>query len=128
MRDNRQLCVNETKAALVAGDAISEVARVLSDTSRALNVSRGFMDGIERDFFNAFEAIKGDPDKCVYGHSNQNDEVMSKRASEALRHFFFALATCAAADVQLRERCWKAASLRLLSHSTPSPQSACATE
>ncbi|KAH8616756.1 hypothetical protein ERJ75_000446300 [Trypanosoma vivax] len=87
MRDNRQLCVNEREAVLVAGDAISEAARVLSDTSRALNVSRGFMDGTERDFFNAFEAIKGDPDKCVYGHSNQNDEVMSKRTSEALAFF-----------------------------------------
>ncbi|KAG8341563.1 hypothetical protein TRVL_07608 [Trypanosoma vivax] len=87
MRDNRQLCVNETEAVLVAGDAISKMAHVLSNTSRALNASRGFMDGIERDFFNAFEAIKDNPDKYVYGHSNLNDEMMSKRTSEVLAFF-----------------------------------------
>ncbi|KAG8340520.1 hypothetical protein TRVL_08651 [Trypanosoma vivax] len=45
------------------------------------------MDGTERDFFNAFEAIKDDPDKYVYGHSNLNDEMMSKRTSEVLEFF-----------------------------------------
>ncbi|KAH8612759.1 hypothetical protein ERJ75_000858100 [Trypanosoma vivax] len=87
MRDNRQLYVNETEAELVAVGAISKMAHVLSNTSRALNVSRGFMDGIERDFFNAFEAVKDFPDKYVYGHSNLNDDKMSKRTSEVLEFF-----------------------------------------
>ncbi|CCD18691.1 hypothetical protein, conserved in T. vivax, (fragment), partial [Trypanosoma vivax Y486] len=87
MWDNRQLYKNETEAESVASDAISKVTYVLSNTSKALNVSRGFMDGIERDFFNAFEAIKDKPDKYVYGHSNLNDEVMSKRTSEVLAFF-----------------------------------------
>ncbi|KAG8340136.1 hypothetical protein TRVL_09035 [Trypanosoma vivax] len=77
MRDNRQLYKNETEAVLLAGDAISKVAHVLSNTSRALNASRGFMDGIERDFFNAFETIKDDPEKYVYGHSNLNGKASS---------------------------------------------------
>ncbi|CCD20765.1 hypothetical protein, conserved in T. vivax [Trypanosoma vivax Y486] len=63
------------------------MAHVLSNTSRALNVSRGFMDGTGRDFFNAFEAIKDFPDKYVYDHSNQNDDKMSKRTSEVLEFF-----------------------------------------
>ncbi|CCD18470.1 hypothetical protein ERJ75_000849900 [Trypanosoma vivax] len=87
MRDNRQLYVNETEAESVASDAISKIAHVLSNTSKALNVNRGFMDGIERDFFNAFEAIKDNPDKYVYGHSNLNDEMVSKRTSEVLAFF-----------------------------------------
>ncbi|CCD18212.1 hypothetical protein ERJ75_000167000 [Trypanosoma vivax] len=77
MLDNRQLYKNETEAVSVAGDAISKVAHVLSNMSRALNASRGFMDGIERDFFNAFEAIKDNPEKYVYGHSNLNDKASS---------------------------------------------------
>ncbi|KAH8617054.1 hypothetical protein ERJ75_000412700 [Trypanosoma vivax] len=88
MRDNCQLYKNETEAESVASDAISEVAHVLSNTSKAPNVNRGFMGGIERDFFNAFEAIKDDPEKYVYGHSNLNDDKMSKRTSEMLRRFF----------------------------------------
>ncbi|CCD18866.1 hypothetical protein, conserved in T. vivax, partial [Trypanosoma vivax Y486] len=63
------------------------MAHVLSNTSRALNVSRGFMDGVERDFFNAFEAIKDFPDKYVYGHSNLNDKASLKRTSEVLEFF-----------------------------------------
>ncbi|KAH8617803.1 hypothetical protein ERJ75_000343700 [Trypanosoma vivax] len=77
MRDNRQLYKNETEAMLVSGDAISEVAHVLSNTSRGLNVSRGFMEWTERDFFNAFEAIKDFPESYVYGHSNLNDKASS---------------------------------------------------
>ncbi|KAG8344097.1 hypothetical protein TRVL_05074 [Trypanosoma vivax] len=87
MRDNRQLYKNETEAETVANDTISKMAHVLSNTSKALNVSRGFMDGIERDFFNAFEAIKDDPNTYVYGHSNLNDKEMSKRTSEVLAFF-----------------------------------------
>ncbi|KAH8610374.1 hypothetical protein ERJ75_001109500 [Trypanosoma vivax] len=81
--DNRQLCVNETEAVSVANDTISKVAHVLSNTSRALNVSRGFMDGTERDFFNAFEAIKDNPDKYVYGHGNLNDKASSAFAHKS---------------------------------------------
>ncbi|KAH8620241.1 hypothetical protein ERJ75_000077200 [Trypanosoma vivax] len=87
MPDNRQLYVNETEAVTVANDTISKMVNVLSNTSKALNASRGFMDGVERDFFNAFEAIKDDPEKYVYGHSNLNDEMMSKRTSEVLEFF-----------------------------------------
>ncbi|KAG8343481.1 hypothetical protein TRVL_05696 [Trypanosoma vivax] len=87
MRDNRQLYKNETEVGLVASDAISKVTYVLSNTSKALNVSRGFMDGIERDFFNAFEGVKDFPDTYVYGHSNLNDEASSKRTSEVLAFF-----------------------------------------
>ncbi|KAG8340929.1 hypothetical protein TRVL_08239 [Trypanosoma vivax] len=81
--DNRQLYKNETETMLVSGDAISKVAHVLSNTSRALNVSCGFMDGTERDFFNAFEAIKGNPEKYFYGHSNQNDKASSAFAHKS---------------------------------------------
>ncbi|KAG8340324.1 hypothetical protein TRVL_08847 [Trypanosoma vivax] len=87
MLDNRQLYVNEMEAEMVAGDAISKVVNVLSNTSRALNASRGFMDGIERDFFNAFEAIKDFPDTYFYGHSNLNDKASLKRTSEVLEFF-----------------------------------------
>ncbi|CCD21116.1 hypothetical protein ERJ75_000080300 [Trypanosoma vivax] len=87
MLESGQLYVNETEAVSVSGDAISKMAHVLSNTSRALNVSRGFMDGTGRDFFNPFEAIKDDPNTYVYGHSNQNDEVMLKRASEVFAYF-----------------------------------------
>ncbi|KAH8619302.1 hypothetical protein ERJ75_000177100 [Trypanosoma vivax] len=87
MLESGQLYKNETEAVSVAGDAISEVAHVLSNTSRALNVSRGFMDGVERDFFNAFEAIKDDPEKYVYGHSNLNDKASLKRTSEVFAFF-----------------------------------------
>ncbi|CCD20219.1 hypothetical protein, conserved in T. vivax, (fragment), partial [Trypanosoma vivax Y486] len=87
MLENRQLYKNETEAVPVANDTISKMAHVLSNTSKALNASRGFMDGTERDFFNAFEAIKDNPEKYVYGHSNLNDNKMSKRTSEVLEFF-----------------------------------------
>ncbi|KAH8618569.1 hypothetical protein ERJ75_000262400 [Trypanosoma vivax] len=44
------------------------------------------MDGIERDFFNAFEGIKHAPHLFVYGHSNL-DTNDGKRISEVLGFF-----------------------------------------
>ncbi|CCD21534.1 hypothetical protein, conserved in T. vivax, partial [Trypanosoma vivax Y486] len=69
-----------------AEGVIERVKTVVGNTTRALSVSREFMDGIERDFFNAFEGIKDRPQHFVYGHSNL-DANDGKRISEVLGFF-----------------------------------------
>ncbi|CCD18816.1 hypothetical protein, conserved in T. vivax, (fragment), partial [Trypanosoma vivax Y486] len=82
---NKGLYKNSSGVENLANSAIQMVKGVVSNTRRALIVSRGFMDGIERDFFNAFEAIKDKPDDFTFGHSNWERD--GKRESEILEFF-----------------------------------------
>ncbi|CCD20680.1 hypothetical protein ERJ75_000077900 [Trypanosoma vivax] len=82
---NPELYTNRTGMEQAATVAIEMVKGVMSNTSAALNASRGFMDGIERDFFNAFEAVKDYPDNFTFGHSNLERD--GKRESEILKFF-----------------------------------------
>ncbi|CCD20923.1 hypothetical protein ERJ75_001207000 [Trypanosoma vivax] len=93
VKDAADKIVNDSKlyqnAEEVKKDAegvIEKVKTVVGNTSRALSVSREFMDGIERDFFNAFEGIKDGPQNFVYGHSNLNTND-GRRISEVLGFF-----------------------------------------
>ncbi|CCD17970.1 hypothetical protein, conserved in T. vivax [Trypanosoma vivax Y486] len=65
--------------------AIETLKNVVGNTSVALHTSREFMNGIERDFFNAFEAVKDNPNMFTFGYSNWN--VHGKRESEILGFF-----------------------------------------
>ncbi|CCD19938.1 hypothetical protein, conserved in T. vivax [Trypanosoma vivax Y486] len=82
---NKGLYKNSSGVEDLANRAIQMVKGVISNTTVALVVSRGFMDGIERDFFNAFEAIKDKPDDFTFGHSNWERD--GKRESEILEFF-----------------------------------------
>ncbi|KAG8344082.1 hypothetical protein TRVL_05098 [Trypanosoma vivax] len=82
---NIGLYQNSTGVENLANSAIQTVRDVIDNTTRALVVNRGFIDGIERDFFNAFEAIKDKPDNFTFGHSNQERD--GKRESEILEFF-----------------------------------------
>ncbi|KAG8345519.1 hypothetical protein TRVL_03655 [Trypanosoma vivax] len=70
-----------------AEEAISGVREAVSNTTAALVTARDFMNGIERDFFNAFEAIKSEPHIYTFGYSNLHLENEDKRVSEVLRLF-----------------------------------------
>ncbi|KAG8340489.1 hypothetical protein TRVL_08684 [Trypanosoma vivax] len=76
---------NPDKVEHQANGAIKTVKDVISNTSSALNMNRAFMDGIERDFFSAFEAVKHIPDNYTFGHSN--GMYNGKRESEILKIF-----------------------------------------
>ncbi|KAH8616685.1 hypothetical protein ERJ75_000453800 [Trypanosoma vivax] len=76
---------NPDKVKHQANTAIKTVKDVINNTSSALNVNRAFMDGIERDFFSAFEAVKHIPDNYTFGHSN--GMYNGKRESEILKIF-----------------------------------------
>ncbi|CCD21768.1 hypothetical protein, conserved in T. vivax [Trypanosoma vivax Y486] len=82
---NLELYKNSTGVKHNTSVAIEMVMGVMSNTSAALNVSRGFMDGIERDFFNAFEAVKDYPENFTFGYSN--GVYNGKRESEILEFF-----------------------------------------
>ncbi|KAG8341213.1 hypothetical protein TRVL_07961 [Trypanosoma vivax] len=82
---NKGLYKNSSGVEDLANSAIQTVKDVINNTRRALVVSRGFMDGIERDFFNAFEAVKDYPDNFTFGHSNLERD--GKRESEILKFF-----------------------------------------
>ncbi|CCD21035.1 hypothetical protein, conserved in T. vivax [Trypanosoma vivax Y486] len=82
---NKGFYQNDSGVENLANNAIQMVKDVINNTRRALVVNRGFMDGIERDFFNAFEAIKDKPDNFTFGHSNW--ERNGKRESEILEFF-----------------------------------------
>ncbi|KAH8603570.1 hypothetical protein ERJ75_001803400 [Trypanosoma vivax] len=70
-----------------AEEAISNVREAMNNTAEALATARDFMNGIERDFFNAFEAIKDKPQAYTFGHSNLHLEDEDKRVSEVLGLF-----------------------------------------
>ncbi|KAH8612749.1 hypothetical protein ERJ75_000859000 [Trypanosoma vivax] len=82
---NLELYKNSSGVEKLANSAIQTVKDVINNTRRALIVSRGFMDGIERDFFNAFEAVKDYPENFTFGHSNWERD--GKRESEILKFF-----------------------------------------
>ncbi|KAH8609422.1 hypothetical protein ERJ75_001205300 [Trypanosoma vivax] len=70
-----------------AEDALEKVKGAVSNTTAALVVADSFMNGIELDFFNAFEAIKGSPQNYIFGHSNMHDEKSKRRISEVQTFF-----------------------------------------
>ncbi|KAG8340229.1 hypothetical protein TRVL_08942 [Trypanosoma vivax] len=70
-----------------AQDALEKVKGAVSNTTAALVVADSFMNGIELDFFNAFEAIKGFPQNYIFGHSNMHDEKSKRRISEVQTFF-----------------------------------------
>ncbi|KAH8616204.1 hypothetical protein ERJ75_000503000 [Trypanosoma vivax] len=82
---NLELYKNSTGVKHNTSAAIKSLNNVMNNTSAALNTSRGFMDGIERDFFNAFEAVKDYPENFTFGYSNWN--LHGKRESEILKFF-----------------------------------------
>ncbi|KAG8342004.1 hypothetical protein TRVL_07168 [Trypanosoma vivax] len=82
---NTRLYKKNSGVGNLANSAIQMVKDVINSTRRALVVNRGFMDGIERDFFNAFEAVKDKPDDFTFGHSN--GVYNGKRESEILDFF-----------------------------------------
>ncbi|CCD21300.1 hypothetical protein ERJ75_000084200 [Trypanosoma vivax] len=82
---NKELYKNSSGVKRNASVAIETLKSVLSNTTTALVVSRGFMGGIERDFFNAFEAVKDYPGNFTFGHSN--GVYNGKRESEILKFF-----------------------------------------
>ncbi|CCD18371.1 hypothetical protein, conserved in T. vivax [Trypanosoma vivax Y486] len=68
-------------------EAILGVHDAMSNTTAALATAHDFMNGIERDFFNAFEGIKHEPHTFTFGHSNLNLRNKDKRVSEVLEMF-----------------------------------------